>query len=267
MSNQNLGKGPANTERPKFTVITVGLNVEKTIEKTISSVLEQTLSPYEYFVIDGLSADGTVKIAKKYEKAFKDKGIKYTIISEKDTSACAAMNKGIRLSTGDFISFLNADDWYEPDALQNISSFYEQEPFDLTYGGLHYIMPDGKVVNKMSRMDHFPISTRNWNHPSMFMRREIYLKYNFDENMSSLTDFDVYLAVRRDGYKIRVIDKIITNYVAGGYSNDPDLRLALRRASNKYKAYRSHGYSWIYWIEAYGWEFIKNIYMRLHTKK
>lgn len=248
----------------KFTVITVTLNRENAIEKTILSVLNQTFSPYEYIIIDGASKDKTIEIANKYSDLFSQKNIKYSIISEKDSGVFNAMNKGIRLATGDFISFLNAGDWYELDALQKIQSFYEEESFDLTYGGLHYIMLDGKVINKMSRMDHFLISTRNWNHPSMFLKREIYKKYGFGESFKTLGDFDLFLKLRKDGTKIRVIDDIITNYVADGLSTNPTLKLAFQRAAERYRVYRENGYSRLYWLESYGWEFTKCLYLYMH---
>ena len=177
------------------------------------------------------------------------------------------MNKGIRLSTGDYISFLNAGDWYELDALEKVQAFYNEEPFDLTYGGLHYRFLDGRVVDKMSRLDHFPVSSRNWNHPSMFLKREIYQKYELGENFQMCGDFDLYLKLRKDGTKIRIINKVLTNYVTDGLSTNPDIKLALRRASEKYHSYRANGYGVLYWIESYGWELGKNIILRLHRKR
>lgn len=266
MSNVILQNNSGLSTEPKFTVVTVALNRECAIERTIVSVLNQTYLPYEYIIIDGASTDKTLEIAEKYVDPFKDKGVKYLIISEKDTGCYNAMNKGGKIATGEFISFLNAGDWYELDALENIKSFYEEEPFDLVYGGLHYRFLDGKVVNKMSKLDHFPVSTRNWNHPSMFLRRDIYQKYGIDESFQMYGDFDLFLKLRNGGTKTRVIDKVITNYVADGISTNPDIKLSLRRASEKYRAYRDSGYSRIYWIESYGWELAKNIYMRIHRK-
>lgn len=250
----------------KFTVVTAVLNREKVIERTITSVLQQTLLPYEYLIMDGKSVDRTVEIAASFSPLFAAKGVKYSVISEKDKSCANAMNKGIDLATGDFISFLNAGDWYETDALQKIQAFYDEEPFDLTYGGLHYINEDGTVRNKMSRLDHFPVSSRNWNHPSMFLRRELYLKHKFDETLDIMGDFNLYLGLRKSGIKIRVIKEIITNFAAGGASTDPDIRKALARAEEKYQVYKANGYSSLYWVEAYGWEILKNLYMRWHRK-
>jgi len=112
------------------------------------------------------------------------------------------MNKGIKAAIDNFISFLNIGAWYELDVLQNVKDFYNEETFDLTYGGLHYISPDGNSVNKMSRMDKFPVTSRHWNHPSMFLKREIYQKYGFDESYPAYADYALYLKLRKDGTKI-----------------------------------------------------------------
>ncbi|MBR4454848.1 MAG: glycosyltransferase [Solobacterium sp.] len=250
----------------RFSVITVCYNAEAVIEPTIQSVLNQEYVPYEYLILDGASADRTVSIAERYRSAFEAKGIAYTVASEKDTGIYNAMNKGIRLASGDFISFLNAGDTYLPSALSDVNAFYAEEPFDLTYGGLNYINPDGSVTVKMSRIDRFPISSRHWNHPSMFLRREIYQKYFFDETYRYYADFHLYTRLRKTDIRIRVIPKIITNFPADGISTDTRLSSVLKRATEKYRAYRDNGYSRIYWLESYGWELIKSIYFRIRSE-
>ena len=267
MISYNLKNAKKTETCLKFTVITVALNTEKVIERTILSVLNQTVLPYEYIVIDGNSTDKTVEICAKFSQLFAQKNVKYSIISEKDTGVFNAMNKGIRIASGDFISFLNAGDWYELEALEKIEEFYNEETFDLTYGGIYYRFPDGKVINKMSKLDHFPVSSRNWNHPSMFLRREIYQKYEIREDYKMCGDFDLYLKLRKDGTKIRVINEVIANYPADGLSTNPSIKLALRRAYEKYNSYRENGYSRIYWLESYGGEAVKNIILRLHKKR
>lgn len=249
----------------KFTVVTVTFKAEDVLSKTIESVLNQTYAPYEYLIIDGLSPDKTVEIAEGYKDAFAEKGIRYQIISEKDNGIYNAMNKGVKLATGQFLSFLNAGDWYELDALENINAFYNEEPFDLTYGGLHYINPDGSVTNKMSKLDKFPVSSRHWNHPSMFLKTKIYKKYGFDESFKAYADFELYVKLRKTKAKIRVIDKVITNFVADGVSTDTNMKKVLARSKEKYRAYRKNKYSIIYWVESYGWEIMKSVYFRIRS--
>ena len=105
----------------RFSVITVCLNAESVIAKTIESVLNQTYSPYEYLIFDGNSLDGTVKIAESYRTQFEKKGIRFIIQSEKDSGIFNAMNKGVKAAQGDFVSFLNAGDIYLRDALEKVN--------------------------------------------------------------------------------------------------------------------------------------------------
>ena len=176
------------------------------------------------------------------------------------------MNKGIRAATGDFIAFLNAGDSYVDDALEKIQRFYAEAPFDLTYGGLNYINPDGTVTIKMSKLDRFPVTSRHWNHPSMFLRREIYRKYGFDERFRTYADFHLYTKLRKDPeIKIRVIPEIITNFPADGVSTDVRMSRVLARAREKYQIYRDNGYGRVYWLESYGWEILKSLYFRVRS--
>lgn len=249
----------------KFTVITVCFNADSVIAKTIESVLEQVYSPYEYLIIDGKSSDRTVEIAESYRKMFEAKGIQYRIQSEKDTGIYNAMNKGVRAATGDFISFLNAGDWYQSDALRKVNELYAEEPFELTYGGLNYINPDGSITVKMSKMDKFPVTSRHWNHPSMFLRREIYQEYGFDERFKAYADFHLYTKLRKTNIKIRVIPEILTNFPADGVSTDVKFSKVLARGKEKYRIYRDNGYGRIYWLESYAWEILKSVYFRIKS--
>lgn len=247
----------------RFSVVTVTFNAENCLRRTVESVLKQTYAPFEYLIFDGLSKDGTVAVAEEYRSALEARGIRYRVVSEKDSGIYDAMNKGVRAAEGDFVSFLNAGDWYEPTSLADVNAFYQEAPFELTYGGLNYIMPDGKVRVKMSRLDRFPVSSRHWNHPSMFLTRELYRKFGFDERYRMYADFDLYLRLRRAGVKIRVIDKVITNFMADGISTDVAWKKVLARAGEKYRSYRENGYGRFYFLESYGWEILKMLYFRL----
>ena len=105
----------------KISVITVCLNSEKTIERTIKSLIGQTHNNIEYIVIDGNSKDSTVNIIKSYSKY-----IDY-FISEKDEGLYSALNKGIKASTGDIISILHSNDvFYNDDILKKLTIFLKQ---------------------------------------------------------------------------------------------------------------------------------------------
>ena len=105
----------------KISVITVCLNSEKTIERTLKSLIEQTHDDIEYLVIDGNSKDSTVNIIKSYSRH-----IDY-FISEKDKGLYSALNKGIKASTGDIISILHSNDiFYNHDVLKKINNIFER---------------------------------------------------------------------------------------------------------------------------------------------
>ena len=114
---------------PKITIITVCYNAISTIEDTIKSVLSQTYENLEYIIIDGGSIDGTIDIIKKYEKQ-----ISYWQ-SEPDKGVYDAMNKGIKLSTGEWINFMNAgDSFYNTEVLQSLNLYFSDSQTDIIYG-------------------------------------------------------------------------------------------------------------------------------------
>ena len=115
----------------KVSIITVCFNSEKTIRRTIESVLYQTYPNIEYIIVDGKSTDGTVDIVKEYLPAFQ-KRLRY--VSERDKGIYDAMNKGIRLSAGDVIGIINSDDFYEPDAVENIVKYADRGSCQVLYG-------------------------------------------------------------------------------------------------------------------------------------
>lgn len=90
----------------KVSIITVCYNSQATIENTIKSVISQTHSDIEYIIVDGKSGDNTLEIVNKYQ----DKIAK--VISEPDQGIYDAMNKGIKVATGDIVGILNSDDYY-----------------------------------------------------------------------------------------------------------------------------------------------------------
>jgi glycosyltransferase involved in cell wall biosynthesis len=97
-----------------FSIITVCYNSEKTIERTITSLRNQTYQNFEYIIIDGGSTDSTLEIIKK------NLDVVSILVSEKDEGIYDAMNKGIDLASGEIIGIINSDDWYENDTLENI---------------------------------------------------------------------------------------------------------------------------------------------------
>ncbi len=114
----------------KISVITVVKNSVYTIEKTINSVLDQKYENLEYIIIDGNSDDGTKKVLENY------KGKVSSIISENDNGIWDAMNKGLKLASGEIITFLNADDFYYRDALEIVNNYFNYNNIDFLFGSV-----------------------------------------------------------------------------------------------------------------------------------
>lgn len=198
----------------KVSIITVCLNSEKSIEKTIKSVIEQTYPNIEYIIIDGGSTDGTLKIIEKY------KGKISKCISEPDRGLYDAMNKGIDQASGDFIGILNSDDWYELSAVENVVSCFKDESVDIVHGNRKEHFPEyqSSFIRKPNlKADMYC----QWSilHPTLFVKKSIYLKYGkFDANYEIAADIEFMLRVYDRGAKYFYLDEVITNFRIGGIS-------------------------------------------------
>lgn len=248
----------------KITIITVTYNSEKTIERAIKSVLSQSIlssagqkeAELEYLIVDGAGKDGTVAVAESFKKAFEQAGVSYKIISEPDSGIYDAMNKGIALATGDVIGILNSDDWYEPDALENVVQTFEEKDCDLMFAHIRMHGARGGTFIKKARLRRFQTS-RDWNHPTMFVRTALYRQYPF-ANLGIYDDYGFYLKMRRLNCKIVTVDKVLANFSMGGASNRKRLKDAVMRIRTRYLyCYRINGYSRWYLAECVAIEVAK----------
>ncbi len=235
-------------------IITITYNSEKTLKYTIDSVLNQTYQNIEYIIIDGLSKDATIKIAKSYKKMFEEKKINYTIVSEKDSGIYDAMNKGIDLATGDIIGMINSDDWYESDAVEKVVNKYRETGFDLMYADLRLIKKSGTKIKKAKIRKY--ATSRDWNHPTMFVDRKVYKRFHYEVG-KLYSDFDLWIKVRETDANIVVLNEVLANFRFGGASNEKNLKKVFNRIKERYSIYRKNGYSWYYIIECIFVEFLK----------
>ena len=198
----------------KITIITVCVNAEKTIKDTIESVLKQSYKDFEYIIVDGKSSDDTLKIISKYQ----DKRIK--LISEKDKGLYDAMNKGIKLATGDIIGTINSDDILaSEDIFQTIIDNFDENT-DVIYANIKYYNEDFSKVKRdfisgTKENDYFCPA-----HPSMYVRKQIYEKigtYNINYKIAS--DFDFMVRCNLNNVRYKYIDKYFVYMRYGGKSN------------------------------------------------
>ena len=153
------------------TIITVAYSAEATIARTMESVLHQTYESIEYIVIDGASGDRTAEIARGFQKQFdRVPGRTLTVISEPDEGMYDALNKGAALAHGELVGQINADDWYEPDAVETMARLFEKEKYDAAWGSICIRKKSGDMV-KHARIGRL-WTTSGWCHPAMFSRRE-----------------------------------------------------------------------------------------------
>jgi glycosyltransferase involved in cell wall biosynthesis len=159
----------------KISIITVTFNAEKFIEKTIQSIINQTYKNIEFIIVDGKSKDNTLKIIENYSTHI-DK-----VISEKDSGIYDAMNKGIDLATGDFITFLNAgDDYIDNNVLFNLFENLDKDT-NIVYAD-HISILNGKEkyrkAKKFNKNNLFKFLTTTVCHQAIFVKKEIAPKYN-----------------------------------------------------------------------------------------
>lgn len=192
------------SQKPLISIITVVLNGAKTLEQTIASVLSQTYDNVEYIIVDGGSTDGTIDIIKKYEER-----IDYWI-SEPDEGIYDAMNKGLMLCSGDFIGIINADDYYVPDALQEVAESISSEGADIIYGNMRLIASEGGEVLQYRRASHQKlIFGMSLNHPATFVSKELYKEGLFDTAYKLAADYDFLLRQKIHGASFQHIAKTL----------------------------------------------------------
>lgn len=239
------------------TILTVAFNSEKTISKTMESVLNQTYKNIEYIVIDGASSDRTAEVARSFQSAFDEReGRTLRVISEPDKGMYDALNKGARLAQGELVGQINADDWYEPDAVETMVSLYEKEHYDAAWGSIRIKKPTGDMIKhaKIGKL----WTTTGWCHPGMFSRRETLLAFPYPLE-SMYDDFDYITSVYRAGKKVITLDQVISNFSFGGMSTKKSLKEVKRRVGLTYNIYRKYGMSRLYWFHRWAMELAKYI--------
>ena len=174
----------------KISIITVCYNSDKTIEKTIQSVLNQTYSNIEYIIVDGKSEDNTIDIIEKHKRFI------YQWISEPDKGLYDAMNKGIKLATGDIVGVLNSDDIFTNNkVLENIAKFHKENNVEASVGNITQFNENGKTVRKYSANKWNPIKLKIGfmpPHPSIFFKRELFDTFgNYHLDFISGADYEL----------------------------------------------------------------------------
>ena len=217
----------------KLSIITINLNNNEGLQKTIDSVLNQTYKNYEHIIIDGGSIDGSVEVIKKY----KNNRLKW--ISEKDNGIYNAMNKGILKSSGVYLLFLNSGDFlYSPQVLENVFNntldadlicfSLKIELLDKNESIIHSIK-NNKITNRY--IFYQPIL-----HPSTLIKRELFVKFGlYDESFKIAGDYEFFVRVIKNKVKYLIEPLVLSVFNNQGISssqlelvNDENMKIRKR---------------------------------------
>ncbi|MBR1983525.1 MAG: glycosyltransferase [Clostridia bacterium] len=246
-----------NNKQLKVSILTVVYNCQDTISMAIESVLKQTYPNVEYIVIDGCSTDNTLEIVKSYQEKFDQaEGKTLTVVSEKDNGMYDALNKGAKMCSGEIVGQINADDYYEQDAVCKMVELYNKENYDIAWANLNILRGEKKLVKKAKLKGLWV--TSKFCHPTMFSKRQILLEFPYACRQMD-DDFDYATRVYKAGKKICVLDEVIANYSLGGMSTKRSLKNMRKRIKMKYGTYRRHGFSRFYWFNCFFVELAKFI--------
>lgn len=254
-----------------ISLITINRNNAKGLEKTMMSVATQTFKEFEYIVIDGASTDESVEIIKRYESQFAH--LKW--VSEPDKGIYNAMNKGIRMATGDYIQILNSADCLASNEVteQMLAELERQGEPSILYGNMVKCFPNGrKVVDKCfagQEITMLGMYTGTLNHDPAYIRRDLFEKYGYyDESLKIVSDWKWYLqAIILGGAKPHYVDMDVTLFDMTGISENAESKERIKKerqtvlhelvpeaylndyenySSDIYMMRRIHRYPWAY---------------------
>jgi glycosyltransferase involved in cell wall biosynthesis len=226
----------------KVSLITVCFNSEKTIKRTIESVINQNYSDIEYIIVDGDSKDSTLSIIESYNM-YIDK-----IISEKDLGMYYALNKGIENTSGDIIGIIHSDDiFFDNQVISNVVDVFNyNNKTDIVWGDIVFINNKNKIIRMYSGKK---ISSESFNygimppHPSVFIKKYCYDEFGiFNTKYRIAADYDlIFRLIKINKIKYSYLPKILVQMNTGGLSNSSFLSI-LELNKEIYKIHNSSGF-------------------------
>jgi glycosyltransferase involved in cell wall biosynthesis len=223
--------------KPMFSIITCSYNSEKFIEKNLKSVTNQSLQNFEHIIIDGFSQDNTYEIASKYAKNYNH----ILIYQAKPKGIANAMNEGIKLARGEWLLFLNSDDYLNNNkVLENVDNFIKNNRANWYYGQAKYVGDFDRKQNIYPRRwyhRHFFYPLLFWinfiNHQAIFLKKDLFEKYGlYREDLVGGMDYEYWLRIGAKN-KPKFIPFIISDFRVGGFSTDPKNKIINKKETLK----------------------------------
>lgn len=227
----------------KVSIITATYNSAASVESSLDSVFSQNHADIECIIIDGASTDDTLSIIAAFQK--KHTNIK--VISEADQGIYDALNKGVKIATGDLIGFVHSDDMLaSPYIISELVMVLKKNQASGIYGDLQYVskLDTSKVIRYWkSGIFSKSLLKKGWMppHPALFLKKEVYQKYgNFNLNYKIAADYDFMLRVLKDiDFTISYFPKVIVKMRIGGASNK-SLKNIIQKIKEDYRAITSN---------------------------
>ncbi len=203
-----------------ISIITATYNSAATVRDTLASIAAQDYPHIEHLIVDGVSKDNTLDIVKEFPHVAK-------VESSKDKGIYDAMNKGVRLVTGEVVGILNSDDLYQHNSvLSKVMKAFEDPEVDLVYGDLQYVQQHdiSKVVRSWKAGTYTPNSFYwGWMppHPSFFVRKRVYDQLGlFSLDLRTAADYEIILRfMLKAGLKAAYVPEYLVRMRMGGASN------------------------------------------------
>jgi len=196
---------------PRFTVVTICRNALPALRRTVESVQSQGYPALEYWIVDGASTDGT----RAYLAGLAERGVH--VLSEPDGGISDAMNKGIRLATGEWIAHLHAGDTYLPGTLARVARRGAEGAADVICGSVIQRERTGDVLCAAAP-ERLPIEMAI-GHPAVFCRRSVFERFGeFDTGFRNAMDYDFFLRAWLGGARFVTVPEPLARVDWGGQS-------------------------------------------------
>ena len=205
----------------KISIITVCYNNVDTLEDTIKSVQSQTYPNIEYIIVDGASTDGTSGIIDKNKNSIAK------FVSEKDAGIYFAINKGLKMATGDVIGLLHGDDFYSDNSIiAKVAAAFDKSGADCVYGDLQYVErnnPDKITRSWVAGQYRTGLFLKGWMppHPTFFIKKECIQIYgDYNTTLRQASDYEFMLRMlHKNNLKVHYLPEVIVKMKTGGISN------------------------------------------------